>query len=71
MISVIFFSPLRNFLIILRIVNGREARSEEIYHPTNSLPHNRENMMKSDNDRPKVEKVASRYLNYGESRLQR
>ena len=59
-IGNIIFPFVRNFLIILCIVNGREARSEEIYHPTNSLPHNMENVRKSDNDRPLVEKVASR-----------
>ena len=49
-IGNIIFPFVRNFLIILRIVNGREERSEEIYHPTNSLPHNMEKMMKLDND---------------------
>ena len=51
-IGNIIFPFLRNFLIIPGIVNGREERGEEIYHPTNSLPHNMDNMMKSDNDRP-------------------
>ena len=50
-IGNIIFPFVRNFLIIPCIVNGREERSEEIYHPSNSLPHNMENVRKSDKDR--------------------
>ena len=49
-IGNIIFPFVRNFLIIRCIVNGREERCEEIYHPTNSLSHNMQNMMESDND---------------------
>ena len=49
-IGYIIFPFVRNFLIILCIVNGREERSEEIYHLTNSLPHNTENMINSDSN---------------------